>query len=181
VLKLQKWQRVTHEETGISCEVGRLTYSQKPLLAAMIADVFGVMAELRDEKGKAKGGVTLTQTTDSLRDAIGKLDGDMIERLFEHRVRNVEGLETEDGVVKTGAELLELADQDILMWVIGEIAKHSNLSAKQGKASASPSTSLPETTPASDSPAESTESADGPSPSTAEETPTESASSSRVA
>jgi len=180
-LKLKKWRRVTHEETGVSCEVGRLTYSQKPLLVAMMADVFGVVGGLRDEDGTPKAGITMSETTATLRGAFAKLDIPMIENLFKHRVRNIEGLETEEGPIKTGSELLEVVNDELLMWVLGEITSNSELSEEQGKASGSLSTSPSETTPASDSPAESIVSEDGHSRSTVEGTSTGRASSSRVA
>jgi len=181
VLKLKKWRRVTHGETGISCEVGRLVYSQKPLLAAMIADVFGAVLSLRGEDGTAREGVSVEETTAALRTAFGKLDGEMIEKMFRDKVRDVQGLETEDGPVTTGVELLEVADQGLVMWALQEIVSSSDLSVDQGKAFASPSTLPPEKTLDSGSPAESTGSAGGATPSTAEATPTESESSSQVA
>lgn len=181
MLKLKKWRRVTHEGTGISCEVGRLLYSQKPLLVAMIADVFGAVSELRDEDGNPKKSATMAETTVVLRNAFAKLDGEMVERLFRDRVRDVEGLETEDGPVTSGLDLLALADDELVMWVLGEITKNSDLAENQGKALGSPSISSSEPTLDSDSPVKPIVNADGPSLSTVGETPVGTASSSQVA
>lgn len=180
MLKVKKWRRIAHD-SGISCELGRLKYSELPLVFAMNGEIFEAMSELRDAEGKAKPGVTMREIAAALRQAFERVDVELIERLFMHRVRNVEGLETEDGPVTSGMELLEVADQSILTWILGELIVGSQLSDSEGKASDSPSTSASVPTNDSDSPAESTGSAGGPSPSTAPATETDDASSSRVA
>lgn len=184
--KFTKWRRITYDG-GISLEVGRLRYSEKPALAAMAAEVFGARGDLPDDieafkkEVLAKPSLALSLAK-SASDMVSKIDPVLVDALFEHRVRNVQGVETEDGPVKTGLELLELVDHQFIMWVLAELLSGGSVTEDEGKASGSPSTSPVEGTPVvSASDAASTASADGPSPSTVEPTPPEKASSSRVA
>lgn len=169
-MKIKKWQRVTHEGMGISLEIGRLSYSQKPQLAVMAADVLGPLLAVGGGGGD-EAGFTLAQKSAALREAFSKLDAELIGDVFEHKVRDVQGVETEDGPVTTGKELLELADQTILMWVLTSLVNANQLSDQEGKASGSPSTSNTEATPSSISPAANTVPGDGATPSTVMETP----------
>ena len=167
-MKIKKWQRVTHEGLGISLEIGRLSYSQKPQLAVMAADVLGPLLAVG---GGDEAGSTLAQKSAALKEAFSKLDAELIGDVFEHKVRDVQGVETEDGPVTTGKELLEVADQTILMWVLTSLVSANQLSDQEGKASGSPSISSTEATPSSISPAANTEPGDGATPSTVMETP----------
>lgn len=68
----------------------------------------------------------------------------ILRDIFGRYVRNVEGLEV-DGEAKTsGLDLLEVADEAGLNAVVGKLRRLFELSAKEGKASALPSTSSPE-------------------------------------
>lgn len=199
-MKIKKWRRVTHEGTGISLEVGRLSYSQKPQLAVMVAEVMGPLMAVRgagagEKDGKAEDGkaddltpaqmaqqaAALAGKSAALREAFSKMDPELIADVFEHKVRNVQELETEDGPVTTGKELLDVVDQTILMWVLTSLVSANQLSDQEGKASGSPSTSSSSATESSGSPAVSTAPADGATPSTAKETPTEGESSTQLA
>lgn len=181
MLKVKKWQRVIDEESGVSCEIGRLRWDQGPELATMLATMLAPVQDLHGDDGKPRPGTSVTEMTAAVRGALAGIDAETLRDLFGHKVRNVEGIETEDGPVTTGPELLEVADQRIIMWVLSQLIIGSSLSDAEGKASGSASTSQPEPTPASASTARRTTTADGLSHSTVTATPTGSGSSSQVA
>jgi len=176
MLKIQKWRQVTNEDSGYSCEIGRLTYAEKPILSAMMAEVFSDVASLQ-----GGGDITPLQQATAVRESFQRMDHGLLQRLFETRVRNIQEIETEDGPVTTGAELFEVADQEILLWVCAEWVRGSSLSEAEGKVSESPSTSSLTGPRPSDSDAGSTASEDGSSPSTVPETAPATASSTQVA
>lgn len=169
-MKLKKWRTVTHEELGITVDLGRLNYLQLPRLSVMMANVVAPLAPfqkgLSDEPEKSESPAVLAEKTAALKESAAGLDGELIEDVFQHKVRRVQGLETEDGPINTGKELLEVADQVILMWVLTELVSGSQMSAEEGKASGSPSTSASEAPPVSVSPVVSTVPAAGVPPST---------------
>jgi len=168
----KKWRRVTHEGTGISCELGRLTWKQKPAVLMAIVDAMKPLA-----KAEAEGGDGDAQIA-ALRKALGALDEDVLGPIFEARVRSVEGLED----VSTGRELFDEApDMHFLLWVLQQMVADASVSDGEGKVSGSPSTSSTEPTAAGGSPAPSTEPEGGPSHSTVTETRPGTASSSQVA
>jgi hypothetical protein len=98
------------------------------------------------------------------------LDEDVLRNLFRRAVRSI--TMTVDGTAITSTdEMLEVADPDLLFFVIRTIEARCSLSAEEGKGSASPSTSSPATTGGNGaSPAPSTESEAGPTSTTATET-----------
>lgn len=173
-----EWRRVRHEPTGISCEIGRLNWREKPLVAATIADVFGPFLDFFDRDGKLREGVTRSDEVKALRQCVETLDEQKLRPIFERKIRNVEGLEG----VTSGAELYEEApDMRFIIWLLHEMVGRSSLSEEEGKASGSPSTSSTGQTGNSGSPAPSTGPEGGPSPSTVPETQSASESSSQVA
>jgi hypothetical protein len=95
---------------------------------------------------------------------------DQIEAWFKGHLRNVHGLEVDGKAVETGEALYNVADNNLASEMLMRLASLATLSAKEGKASASRSTSQPaSTTPAGESAAKPIESEAGPSPSTAPE------------
>lgn len=177
---MQDWKTVTHEETGISCELGRLTWRQRPILAGVVAEVWGPVRELVDlETGQARKGVSELAQARAVRNAVDSLDEATLKPIFDTKVRNVQGLG--EGAM-TGLELLEEAPSiEFIMWLVSEMVNEATPTEEEGKASDSPSTSSTGPTADSASPAESIEPAAGASPSTVTETQTEGGSSSRVA
>lgn len=65
---------------------------------------------------------------------------EMAELAFREFVRNVRGLAVDGEAITTGAQLYEVADIPLVLFVIGKIAALAKLSDAEGKASASPST-----------------------------------------
>ena len=90
---------------------------------------------------------------------------DLVERAFGKYVRNVEGLELDGVRATTGPDLLEIADQRMLLDVLGHVREMSEISGPKVKASGSPSTSsLVAVTSDSGSVATHTGGEDGPQP-----------------
>lgn len=163
MLTLKKWSRITDPTTGISVEIGRLSYAEKPQLAAMLAAQFGIIQPLRVES------TTAEERTAAVHAYFQAMDHDLVKAMFAVRVRAVQGVETEDGPVTTGPQLLEIADDHIIQWVLTELIRFSSMSVDEGKASRSPSTSSAGASGVSTSGAVPIASADGTTPSTVTE------------
>jgi len=105
------------------------------------------------------------------------LDPVVMERLFATCVRNVGGLVMDDEPITTGPQLLQVADEDLLRGILMRLRNLTELSAMEGKASSSPSTSGSEASepPSTDSPAPSIEPEGSTAPSTVPETLAETA------
>lgn len=172
-MRIQKWRRITDEETGISLEVGRLRYSERPRLASIWADIYGGLTEeARADEATLRARVAedpalAIRMMRVQREMIEKIDPEFVEKLFEKRVRGVEELETEDGPVTSGPGFLELADERLIFWVLMELLTDGTVTEEEGKGSASPSTSQPPETGASVSAASSTDNGGGAMHSTA--------------
>jgi hypothetical protein len=69
------------------------------------------------------------------------LDRQLVERVFSTCIRNVTGLVMDDESIVTGAQLLDVADEELLRGVLMQLRLLTELSATEGKASSSPSTS----------------------------------------
>lgn len=97
---------------------------------------------------------------------------ELIERFFADYVKDVEGVEDEDGPVTTGPGLYQVADGELVMFVLSALRTHSSLTDEEGKGSGSSSTSVaPPRTADTSSAAPSTGVEGGPESSTATETP----------
>ena len=173
-MKIATWQRITDEVTGISCEIGRLTYLEKPEVAVLVGQVWGKIHRFQKEHGGSDGEVDASKVSPEdqvtvLRDAYSALreKDDFVAGIFREKVRNVAELEDERGSITTGERLKEVADEHILMWILGALLNRASLTDAEGKASGSPSTSSIPGTAASSSAASSTGAASGTTPSTA--------------
>lgn len=71
------------------------------------------------------------------------LDDDWIVSTFEHYVRKVTGVEVDGEPITTGAQLLAVADQNLVLYVLRRIKALAELSAQAKKTSSLPHTSAP--------------------------------------
>ena len=70
------------------------------------------------------------------------LPEEFVARVFRDDVRNVQGLEDEDGkAIVTGEALYDLTDHDLTFFVLTHVRALASMNATEGKASGSPSTS----------------------------------------
>lgn len=119
---------------------------------------FGKMSREADEQGK-------------LDTMFGLLYPDFARSCFEKYVRPVEAIETEEGPADTGAKVFDfIANHALVMDILLKIQALTITGAKEGKVSASPSTSSSVATGASGSDAISTVPEGGAQPSIATET-----------
>jgi hypothetical protein len=180
ILSLKKWFPVTYEQEGedfaIGMELKRLRYDEANRLLVVTSAAFGALAVAHSEKPLAEGEA---RPEKSFAEKIGELQAnaksaelfyqalkpETLEWIWSDCVRNVTGVEDEDGPVTTGTRLAAFADQRLVMWLLGKLQREAGLSATEGKASSSPSTSGSEgTKPSAESgacPAPSTGSASG--------------------
>lgn len=155
----------------------RIGYELKHLTAAEVREVRAVVVRVIGAQELAKAEATKTpenagEIGAAAIDRVSKaLDPEFLRRVFANYVQNVTGVQDETGARTDGPVLLEFADDDFLISVLLGLLNKGKVSAEEGKASGSPSTSGSEgTAGASASPATSTANAGGIAPSTA--TPT---------
>jgi hypothetical protein len=163
ILELKTWEKVSYQarpDAAITMELRRLKrHEAKPLMRVLIA----CFAE--SEKAGADG-LTNAQRAAIVNQVFDVVPDEQMREWFAKNVRNVGGLYVDGQAITTGIELLDEADDGLILFVLLKLRDLAGLTEKEGKASSSPSrfTSLPAPSD-STSPAGSTESADGPQPS----------------
>jgi len=181
MLSTKKWKPVTYAVGGkqISMKIRRLRPTEAAELRAASLDAYA--ASGLDEVHELPKGATEEDIAEMSRRLakgrallLAKMPPELIERFFIEYVKDVTGIEDEDGPVTTGAGLGDVADGELVMFVLRSLREHSSLTDEEGKGSGSSFTSAaqPETA-ASSSAAENTGVADGPTSSTVPETPAE--------
>jgi hypothetical protein len=181
MLNLKSWERVVHEDTGVSFEVKRLRQGESMDLIIMLSEGALEVGDVVKNDGMSETEFAQRQAV-ALRRAYSRMDQGTVEALLTKYVRNVEGLTIDDEPITTGAGLYQWADLSLLMLALGSLRRFSSLTEKEGKGSSSPSTSaVDQAGRSSDSPVLRIEPADGQASSTATETVDEIESSSAVA
>ena len=189
ILSLKTWTPCTYEvrngdevEGVIGYEVKRLRQDEAVEFAAATVRAFGVLDRAREALGPegtlpddatdAQKSHAMLLMSEATRDFFRELTPELITNAFEHMIRNVSGVELDGEPITTGARLREVADDRFVVAAIVNIRAASNLTAAEGKASGSPSTSGSTPLPnGSDSAAPSTVKEGGPTSSTATPTP----------
>lgn len=116
---------------------------------------------------------------DKMAEFAASLDDEWIVSTFERYVRHVRGVEVDGEPVTTGAQLLAVADENLVLYVLRRIKALCELSAHAKKTSSLPRTSAPEARTFGGSEiARPAERADSLPPATATQTPTVPVSSS---
>jgi len=141
MLKAKRWLPVTYRvgDTGeaITMEIRRLKYPESSPFNLALAKAWAAFGDTSKESTRAEQALAQQRFYESL-------PLDRVEEAFRSWVRNVGGIEGDDGPITTGEQLYEIADENLVLFVLSSIRAHSTLSAEEGKASASPSTSEPE-------------------------------------
>lgn len=180
ILELKRWERVTYFPEGpdgseIRLELKRLKRVEAKALRKVVVATF---AEV--EKG-GDANLTPSQKAAIMANVFEVVPEEQLQGLFSDSVRNVDGLKIDDTAITRGSELLEVADDNLLFFVLMNLQRLSSLTAaetfRSGSRSGSPAetASLPES-PGSD--AATTGNGDGRAPSTATWTPPATPSSS---
>ncbi len=169
MLKAKRWLPVTYQvgDSGeaITMEIRRLRYPESSPFNLSLAKAWAAFGNTTKESSRADQALAQQRFYESL-------PLDKVEEAFRDWVRNVGGIEDDDGEITTGERLYEVADENLVLFVLSAIRANSTLSAEEGKASASPSTSEPELARETDggvSPAGPAGNGDGTSPETAPE------------
>lgn len=172
---IKVWNRfeVKVGDATVSMKIKRLRYGEA---GPVLMTILRALVAREDMKDDAPNADRLVATEVFL----AALDVATVRDAFEKYVKDVEGLETEEGPVTTGIGLYEVADVARLLEVLGELRRLSNLTAAEADFFDSPSTSSSTPAPSStSSDAGSIGSVDGPesTPSTATAIPGEPTSS----
>jgi hypothetical protein len=152
VLKLKTWHplRWPLGDQEIAFEVRRMPYGEALAFLAEMVQPLAIADEVErtfDEEGKLKGykypdGETADSFNARYRAALP--EPSRVRAIFEANVRNVEGLEVDDKPIKKGEELYDVADTQLVIFVLMALRMRTALTAMEGKVSSSPSTSEPE-------------------------------------
>lgn len=172
MLKAKRWLPVTYpvgdEGEAITMEIRRLKYPEASPFNLSMVKAWSAMGEVSRDAPKSEQTLAVQRFYESL-------PLDRIETAFRDWVRNVGGIEDDDGPITTGEGLFQVADEGLVLFVCTTLRELSTLGAEEGKGSASPSTSAPELgreTDGGESPAGPARSGDGTSPETAPATQT---------
>ena len=168
------WEPFEYEIEGsgpLKMELRRLTFAEKTTLSSMFLKAHAAMGP---EPPEAPKGATDAELMNSrrvkaewLNRFYSALDPIQVADFFRDTVRNVKGLESEEGPITTGEGLFAFADESMVTALLGQLRVMSNLNVTEGKGSGSPSTST--SAPATgdgDSDAKATGREDGVRPST---------------
>ena len=174
ILALKRWERCEYRPDGdtggtISMELRRVKRHEVKPLRIAFAEALVELERGRDQT------LTAPQKAAILANVFEKVGEQDLAQLFEENVRDVQGLSMDGEHVNTGAGLLEVANDDLVFFVIMSLNRLSNLTSAESFHFASPSTSsaeAPEAPASSSADAARTESEASPKPSTATEQPT---------
>lgn len=141
MLKAKRWMPVTYkvgdEGEAITMEVRRLKYSEASPFNLALAKAWAALGEVNKDTPRAEQTLALQRFYESL-------PLDRIEAAFLEWVRNVSGIEDDEGPITTGERLFAVADEGLVLFVCTALRGASTLGAEEGKGSSSPSTSEPE-------------------------------------
>lgn len=168
----KRWfqEKYTFKGEEISFELKHLTAFEERSVRAPVVRAMGAMDDLKTASEQQTGKIAdvSAATLDKMNQSLSL---EFTREVFEKYVRNVSGVCDEEGKPRTdGAFLMEIADDAFLWHILLRLLGNGKVSAEEGKASGSPSTSASVAAPASSvsvSPAASIESAASPTPSTA--------------
>lgn len=166
ILTVKRFKRVSFDLRGktITFRLKRPRFIELGEISELVAGAIAAAADLRSGDLDV---LSAEVVQEKVRRLYRMLDPKGVERAFNAFVDDVKGLslEGEEGEYRTaasGADLLDAANEQLVVFVLMELHHLAQLSADEGKASASPSTSTPEeVTDASPSAAMSTGGADG--------------------
>jgi hypothetical protein len=176
-LDLKRWIPITYKvgdgAAEISMEMKRLRRHEARPLQKLLTKIFGKLDEVRNSD------LSATAQAEMLAEVYDLMPEDELRKWFGECVRNVEGFRIDSVAIETGEGLFQEADDALVLFALMNLFRLSKLSAVQGNASASLSTSSPQSeAEGSSSVAASIESGGGPSHSIAEAIQAEPVSSS---
>jgi hypothetical protein len=172
-MDLKWWKRVEYKPApdaeAITMEIRRLKRAEAKEFQAQ----FAPMAKAQFKAYTAEKNATILEKLDLMNEVTDAIDEAALMTLFEKSVRNVGGLYIDGQAITAGKDLLEVADNALVFFVVRSIQELIGLAPQEGKASASPSTSSAGAgqAGASSSGATSTGNGNGTTPSTATESP----------
>ena len=150
ILTIRRYKRETFRWQGaeFTARIKRPQFREQAALKEVMTGTFAAMGALQEmsEAAKADPGQQAAMVAQIFR----ALNPDLVERTFRACVSGVEGLylADDDGAeaqpITNGADLLDVADEALVVDVLLRIFHACNLSPSEGKGSASPSMSSPE-------------------------------------
>ena len=156
MLSVKRWSPASYQvddedpEAGvITMELKRLRYDEANKLLVANMQAFGALTSavvsretvLGEEATMAEKMAIISSQADAAKRFYEALPPELMEWIFGSCIRNVGGLQDEDGPITTGESLRDFADQRMVLWIMTSLQANASLSRKEGKASSSPSTS----------------------------------------
>jgi len=139
MLKAKRWMATSYEVGGetITMEIRRLKYHEASPFNLALAKAWAALGEINKDTPRAEQTLALQRFYESL-------PLERIEAAFFEWVRNVGGIEDDEGPITTGEGLFAVADEGLVLFVCTSLRAASTLGAEEGKGSSSPSISEPE-------------------------------------
>lgn len=171
ILTINRTSRETFKWQGgeFSARLKRPRFDESAALKEVLAGAYAAVGALHDLSASDAAKTSPAEQAGLVRQIFEALKPELVAKVFRECVSDVQGVQEaqdEDGepvAVTTGEGLLELADEGLVVGILTRLQGLTMLSAREGKASASPSTSTPEgVTGAGDSVAPSTDAGAGP-------------------
>ena len=129
-------------------ELKRLRFDEASKLTAVNMRAFAALQGATDAQQKVGDDASMAEKMEAMSlqaDAAERfcaaISADFMSWVFKSCVRNVGGLVVDDAAVTTGEGLADQADQKMVIWLLMKLQSHAGLTASEGKASSSPSTS----------------------------------------
>ncbi len=171
ILTIKRTSRETFKWQGgeFSARLKRPRFDESAALKEVLAGAYAAVGALHDLSASDAAKTSPAEQAGLVRQIFEALKPELVAKVFRECVSDVQGVQEaqdDDGepvAVTTGEGLLELADEGLVVGILTRLQGLTMLSAREGKASASPSTSTPEgVTGAGDSGAPSTDAGAGP-------------------
>jgi hypothetical protein len=140
-MDLKWWKRVEYKPApdaeAITMEIRRLKRAEAKEFQAQ----FAPMAKAQFKAYTAEKNATILEKLDLMNEVTDAIDEAALMTLFEKSVRNVGGLYIDGQAITAGKDLLEVADNALVFFVVRSIQELIGLAPQEGKASSSGATS----------------------------------------
>jgi hypothetical protein len=146
ILDLKSWDPVTYslgDGTVISFELKRLTQVEAKPIVRLSVRIWALAIESLVEGDAAE---VAQKKADAMLKMGESVPDDLARKIFAEYVRGpkggpIEGVTLDGEPLESGADLYKIADTNLMLFVVGDLAQRATLKGSEGKGSSSPSTS----------------------------------------
>jgi hypothetical protein len=140
IMELRRWERCSYRPEGpdgpeIQMELKRLKRHEAKALRKLLLTVFGEIEKSQDAS------LTAAQKATIVAQIFEAVPEDDLRQLFTGSVRSVQNLSIDNEPITTGAQLLDEADDSVLLFVLMNLQRLASLTSTETFRSGSPRTS----------------------------------------